>query len=300
MCSTHGLMARLGLSVTLSVLSICWNPGGNEPFLPSAEAQGADTSVVRIPYGSDPLQFGELRIPSGPGPYPVAVVIHGGCWVNLFGLDLMHDMSTTLTAAGVATWNIEYRRIDDPGGGFPGTLTDVGLAVDTVRELASTYHLDLGRVITVGHSAGGHLGFWVAVRHRLPAGDPLRGTDPLPLSAAVALAGILNLAESLELDVCLGFAAVLLQGTPEEIPERYAVASPRELLPLGLRQTLIHGTDDAIVPLAMSEHYRDAACAAGDHQVSLVQVQGAGHFDVIEPTSPTWPQVFERIIEQLD
>jgi acetyl esterase/lipase len=229
------------------------------------------------------------------------VVIHGGCWFNLFGLEQMDAMSDTLTATGVATWNIEYRRIGDPGGGFPNTLTDVGMAVDTVRELAPTYNLDLSRVITVGHSAGGHLALWVAARHQLPEGHPLRGEDPLPLSAAVALAGIPNLAESLlDPKVCLGYAAVLMQGTPDEIPELYAVASPSELLPLGLRQTLIHGTADTIVPLAMSEHYRDAARHAGDHQVSLKKVKNAGHFDMIDPASPKWPQVFERILEQFE
>src|SRR5262245_51125921 len=171
MLSTRGLVARrLGLSLTLTVLNIYGNLGGHEPFVPSAAAQGTVTTAVRIAYGGDPLQFGDLRLPSGPGPYPVAVVIHGGCWFNLFGLEQMDAMSDTLTAAGVATWNIAYRRIGDPGGGFPNTLTDVGRAVDTVRELAPTYHLDLGRVITVGHSAGGHLALWVAARHRLPAG----------------------------------------------------------------------------------------------------------------------------------
>jgi len=291
-------MAWLGLALAFGLLSLCGHSGGGEPCGPSTEAQGAETPVVRICYGSDPLQFGDLRIPLGPGPYPVVVVIHGGCWTNFFGLDLMDDMSDTLTAAGVETWNIEYRRIGDTGGGFPGTLTDVGLAVDKLRDLAPTYHLDLERVITVGHSAGGHLGFWVAARHRLPPKDPLRGADPLPLSAAVALAGILNLTESLEHDVCIDYAAVLMNGMPEQIPGLYAVASPSELLPLGLRQTLIHGTDDPIVPLAMSDHYRDAARAAGDHQVSLKKVQGANHFDVIDPASPKWPQVFERILEQ--
>jgi acetyl esterase/lipase len=251
MFSTHEHMAQVGFALALGVLGIYGNLGGRETLVPAAAAQGPVTTPIRITYGSDDLQFGDLRLPSGLGPYPVTVVIHGGCWSNFFGLDLMDDMSDALTAAGVAPWNIEYRRIGDPGGGFPNTLIDVGMAVDKVRDLAPVYHLDLSRVITVGHSAGGHLGLWVAVRHRLPAGHLLRGAAPLLLSAVVTLAGIPNLAESVALNVCIGdapgggvavpYAAVLMGGTPDQVPQLYAVASPSELLPLSLRQTLIHG-----------------------------------------------------------
>ena len=209
----------------------------------------------------------------------------------------MDDASEALTAAGLATWNIEYRRLGDPGGGYPNTFTDVGLAIDTVRDLALSYNLDLGKVITVGHSAGGHLGVWAAARQRLPLDHPLRGPDPLPLFAVVSLAGILNLAESLDLDVCLDLAEQLLGGTPEKVAERYAETSPSELVPLGIRQVLIHGTDDVIVPLVVSQHYRQVARAAGDHHVQLKKIQNGDHFDVIDPSSPKWPQVIERILE---
>jgi len=297
---THRRLARLGLSLALGVWSLSGPPAGHAPAVPAAAAQWPDTTAVRIAYGPHPLQFGDLRIPDGPGPHPVAVVIHGGCWVNLFGLTLMDAMSDTLTAAGVATWNIEYRRIDDLGGGYPHTFLDVGLAVDTVRDLAPRYNLDLGRVITVGHSAGGHLGLWVAARHQLRPHHPLRGTHPLPLAAAVALAGIPNLAESLELQVCRGFAAVLLGGTPDEVPQRYTVASPSAHVPLGLRQVLIHGTADEVVPMVMSAHYQETARQAGDPEVVLEPVQDAGHFDMIDPTLPHWPQVVERILAEFE
>ena len=123
---------------------------------------------ARVAYGPDSLQFGELRLPSGHGPNPVAVVIHGGCWLSMADLHVMDRFSEALTDAGVATWNIEYRPVDNPGGGWPGTFTDVGLAVDHVRDLAREYSLDLTRVMVVGHSAGGHLALWAAARHRLP------------------------------------------------------------------------------------------------------------------------------------
>jgi acetyl esterase/lipase len=301
MFATHGRIARLGLALALSVWSIYGNLGGDKPAVPAAVAQGTVTTPVRIAYGSDdPLQFGDLRIPSGPGPYPVAVVIHGGCWSNFFGLALMDAMSTTLTAAGVATWNIEYRRVGDPGGGFPNTLTDVGRAVDTVRVLAPIYHLDLRRVITVGHSAGGHLGVWVGARHLFPVGHPLRGPDPLPLRASVPLAGIMNLATYLNLNLCGEFVDDFMGGTPGEVPERYALASPSALLPIGLDTTLVQGTLDDIVPPALAEHYRRDAKDAGDHHVKLHKIHGADHFAVITPTSPAWPKVQKAILHAVD
>jgi acetyl esterase/lipase len=244
----------------------------------------------RVSYGADPRQFGDLRVPSGKGPHAVAVVIHGGCWLSQYGLDLMDGMSESLARAGLATWNIEYRRIGDPGGGYPNTLTDVGAAVDALRSLSPKHGLDLAKVMTVGHSAGGHLGVWAAARPKLSSKSPIRGADPLPIRAAVALAGVLDLSESIDLDVCGGLAAKLVGGTPAEVPERYAEASPRALLPIGVRQRMIHGTADLIVPFVMSEHYRAAAQAAGD-VVDLSPIQGGDHFDMIEPTSSKWKDV---------
>lgn len=124
---------------------------------------------ARVTYGADPLQFGDLRLPSGKGPFPVAVVIHGGCWVSTFAtLQNTAAMADALRDAGIATWNVEYRRLDNPGGGWPGTFTDVGIAADHVRVLAKTYPLDLSRVLAVGHSAGGHLALWLAGRSAAP------------------------------------------------------------------------------------------------------------------------------------
>jgi acetyl esterase/lipase len=270
---------------------------GNAPLAAAAAPIACTTTPSRIIYGDDSrFQFGDLRVPSGPGPHPVAVIIHGGCWLNLFGLDLMDGTSEALTAAGLATWNIEYRRLGDPGGGYPNTFTDVGLAIDTVRDLAPRCNLDLGNVMTVGHSAGGHLGVWAAARHRLQPENPLRGPDPLPLSGVVALAGIFDLAESRTSTACGKLAEQLLEGTPEEVPARYAETSPSALVPLGVRQVLIHGTDDPIVPLVVSQHYRQVARQAGDRHVQLKKIQHGDHFDVIDPSSPTWPQVLERIV----
>jgi len=287
----------------LGLFSGCVGSESNKPtasnVTSSTSSSGADasTSPVHIAYGVDPLNVGELRRPKGPGPHPVVVVLHGGCWGNFYGLDLMHDMSEALTAEGLATWNVEYRRLGDLGSDYPNTLLDVGLAVDHLRKLAPEYALDLTKVTTVGHSAGGHLAVWVAARQKLDPKNPLHGTDPLPIRTAIALAGVLDLEESINLGVCSGTAAKLLQGSPAEVPNRYAEASPRSLLPIGVSQVLVHGTSDSLVPFVMSEHYVTAAKAAVEAKITLVPVDGGDHFDVITPSSPKWPSVMKSIVD---
>ncbi len=283
MSSTSGLSSGSSSTTSSTSATSSGDPGALGP--------------LRIAYGPGPLQFGDLRLPSGTGPHPVIVVLHGGCWINFYGLDLMHDMSAALTAEGFATWNVEYRRLGDADCKYPNTFLDVGMAVDHVRKLAVDHPLDLSRVTTVGHSAGGHLAVWVAARQKLNATNPLHGTDPLPIKAAVSLAGVLDLAESLNLGVCNGTASQLLEGTPSEVPARYAEASPRQLLPIGVSQKLVHGNADTLVPLVMSQHYWDAAKGAGEANVTLDVIDGADHFDVITPSSTKWPAVLKVIVD---
>ncbi|MBI3362061.1 MAG: alpha/beta fold hydrolase [Chloroflexi bacterium] len=251
---------------------------------------------TRIPYGPDQLQFGDLRLPSGPGPYPVAIVIHGGFWLAFYDLTLMDSICAALTEAGVATWNIEYRRVGNRGGGWPGTFQGVGLAADHLRELARRNNLDLDRVVSLGHSAGGHLALWLAGRHRIPAGNVLSsGTGgPLPLKTVVSLAGVNDLEWAARRRVGMGAVERLIGGGPDTHPERYAVGSPAALLPLGVRQILIHGTDDGNVPFEISRVYRDAAVVRGDEAV-LIPLPGAGHFEVIDPQSREWGRVSEAV-----
>ncbi|MDI1447499.1 alpha/beta hydrolase [Polyangium sp. 6x1] len=288
--------------VSLVLLVGCAGPEPSRPAEPasaSSSSSGADGSPggpVRVSYGPDPVQIGDLRVPQGEGPHPVMVILHGGCWIDLYGKNLMDGMSESLTQAGFATWNVEYRRVGDTGGGYPATLTDVGLAVDTLRDLAPTHHLDTTRVFAVGHSAGAHLAVWVAARPRLAADNPLRGANPLPITGAVSLAGILDLAEALDLGACGTAAAKLLGGSPTEVPTRYAEASPRALLPIGVRQILVHGAADDIVPFAMSSHYLDAAKAAGEKDITLKAIEGGDHFDMIEPSSTKWADVSQAIL----
>jgi pimeloyl-ACP methyl ester carboxylesterase len=194
----------------------------------------------RIRYGSDPLQFADLRLPTGKGPFPVAVIIHGGCWMKFADLQNTAPMSDALRHAGLATWNIEYRRVDNIGGGWPGTFNDVAAAVDHVKKIAKTYELDLTQVIVIGHSAGGHLALWAAARHRLPKNSPLFVEKPLRVRGAVDLAGPVNLRSfpaAHQKEVCGDVPITkLVGGLPSEVAQRYRDASPAELLPLGVKQ----------------------------------------------------------------
>lgn len=257
---------------------------------------------ARIAYGRDPLQFGDLRLPKGPGPHPVAIVIHGGCWMSAFA-DVRNTaaLADALRDNGVATWNIEYRREDDPGGGWPGTFQDVAHAADFLRQIAPKYSLDLGRVVTIGHSAGGHLALWLAARHRLPRNSELYATQPLALRGVISLGGPgdLKMFSSHGTKVC-GVDAVgkLLGGSPEQMPIRYKQASPVELLPLGVPQILITGADDQAVPVEYARAYADAARKYGD-PVKLVVVKHAGHHEYNAPHAVTWPAVKSSVLSLL-
>jgi acetyl esterase/lipase len=257
----------------------------------------------RIAYGDDPKQYGELRVPSGRGPHPLAVLVHGGCFKAAYATaEYMAPIGDALKDEGIASWSIEYRRLGDPGGGWPGTYLDVGQAVDFLRSIARRYDLGLSRVVVVGHSAGGHLAMWSAGRSRLPKESPLHSADPLPLRGAVDLAGPLDMSAHIaEYEQLCRDSVItsLLGGTPATRPERYAQASPIRLLPYGLPQVLVLGTYEEFVPMPLMRAYADAARAAGD-SVRLVLVPGAGHFEIANPRSFAWPPVNRAIRSLLD
>lgn len=255
----------------------------------------------RIKYGKDPMQFGDLRLPKSKGRHPVAIVIHGGCWLSAFAdLQLTAPLSDALTRAGIATWNIEFRPVDKPGGGWTGTLIDVANAVDYVRELAKKYPLDLERVVVIGNSAGGHLALWSAARHRLPKESPLFIKNPLPVRGAINLGGISDLKSYLkESAVCGKPILKLVGGSPDEVPERYKETSPIEMLPLGVRQVLITGAEDKIVLPKNSKDYVAAAQKSGD-DARLIVLEKAAHFEVIAPGSAAWTTVENAVLSVLD
>jgi acetyl esterase/lipase len=244
----------------------------------------------QIAYGDHPDQVGNLHLPDGVGPWPTVVLIHGGFWKWGWDRTLMTPLAHDLARRGFAVWNIEYRRVGQEGGGWPGTLEDAAAAID---HLATLDVVDTDRLVTVGHSAGGHLAVWLASREQLPAGAAGSGPRVRP-RAAVSQAGVLDLVQGAVDGLGSGACAGLLGGEPADVPARYLTASPLALLPLGLHVLLVHGGLDDVVPVAQSHAYASAARAAGD-DVELVELPGADHFDVVEVDDPAWAAVVERL-----
>jgi len=248
-----------------------------------------------IPYGHDPLQFGQLRLPEGGGLYPVIIVIHGGCWLAEYDLQHISPLATALTKEGFATWSLEYRRIGNEGGGWPNTFLDVAHGADYLRELAKKYPLDLDRVITLGHSAGGHLALWLAARHKLPNDSQLYSNNPLSVHGVVSLAGVGDLSLLEYQAICGRVVPKLMGGNPSDVPERYAHGSPIELLPLDIPQILIQGAGDQTVSLTSAQAYHETALKNGEN-VQLVVIQEADHFEVVVPTTSSYPEVRKAVL----
>ena len=255
----------------------------------------------RLAYGEHPMQFGDLRLPEGDGPHPVAILIHGGCWQDIADLQYFDRVAVAITDLGIATWNIEYRNIDVDTGGWPNTFLDVAEGVDEVRDLAGEHALDLQRVVTLGHSAGGHLALWAAGRPRIPESSELYVRDPLPISGVVSLAGIPELRRYRTLDppTCgEGVVDRLMGGGPREVPARYRAGSPFQLLPLLVPQRHITGRNDNIVPFRQVSPYNYESQSAGDDS-ALAVIPDAGHYELVWPESDAWTQVEAALLELL-
>jgi acetyl esterase/lipase len=242
-------------------------------------------------YGPHHDQRADLRVPKGRGPFPVAVVIHGGYWQPTFGKLVMRFVCGDLVRRGWATWNVEYRRLGPKsGGGWPMTFDDVAAAIDRLADLDP--RLDLDRVVLVGHSAGGHLALWAAGRTTIPAGMP--GADPQVRPVAVAaLAAVADLERGGTLVRPGGVATQLVGGTPAEVPERYDVANPLRMVPLPVPALLVHGPQDGTVPVGQSRDYARANDAAGG-STELVE-PAAGHRSFVDPRSAGWKATAERL-----
>ncbi|HZQ90232.1 MAG TPA: alpha/beta hydrolase [Terriglobales bacterium] len=239
---------------------------------------------TRLHYGAGELQFGELRVPPGTGPFPVVVNIHGGFWRAQYDLCHASHLCAALTGAGCSTWNVEYRRVGHSGGGWPGAFDDVVGAFQFLPELAGKFPLDLRRVVVMGHSAGGQLALCLAARE-----PSLRG--------AIALAPVSDLLRAHELRLGAGAVENFLGAPPEPPAENWRAASPLELS-IRVPQRLIHAALDDVVPISLSRDYVAAKRARGEN-AQLIELAGADHFDVIDPRSKAWPVVQRTVLELL-
>lgn len=241
------------------------------------------TRPSRRSYGPQPEQFGEMGLPNGAGPHPVAVLIHGGFWKAEYGLDLMEALADDLVRRGVAVWNLEYRRVGQPGGGYPGTLLDVSAGVDALEPLRG--ELDLDRLAVIGHSAGGHLALWAASRMRLPAEVP--GASPTVIPAfVVGLAAVTDLVQAALDELGTSATQRFLGGEPGDVPDAYSIAQPI----IGAIPTLlVSGDRDDDVPVSYTRRLRSR------ESVDTLVIQGEDHFDVIDPGSESWASVVDAL-----
>jgi acetyl esterase/lipase len=235
-------------------------------------------------YGSYATQFIDLRLPKTKGPHPVALNIHGGYWRNMYSLEHAGHLCAALTAKGIATANLEYRRVGDEGGGWPGTLEDIRNAYHYVRQVAKEQSFDLERRIVIGHSAGGQLALALASLESM--------------RAVVSLAGVVDLQRAFDLHLSNDAVVEFLGGKPNEVPEHYHEADPMQLAIPKTTQWLIHGKDDDVVPPDFSRKYVETKQKHGE-DAHLLEIEKAGHFDVIDPRTAAWKQIEQIVLRIL-
>jgi acetyl esterase/lipase len=287
--SRRDLLRGVGLVGAAALLGLPTACGNERP------TRNLAFSVEQRAYGTDPLQIGELTLPLLGKPTPLVVLIHGGYWRTGFTRVELADLAQDLARVGYASWNLDYRRVGDLGGGWSGTLLDVAMGIDKLAEIGPEKHLDLEHIAFLGHSAGAQLALWAAARGKA-APDALGMPAKIVPKAVVALSGVLDLTDTAHTTSPGGEAELkkalndFLGGTPETVPDRYAAVSPKALLPIGVPQLLLHGTKDDRVSIEQSRQYVEAAKVAGD-RVDMIELVDVDHFAVVESSKNWWDQV---------
>jgi acetyl esterase/lipase len=240
----------------------------------------------RLSYGADPNQFVELRFPrnSSGRQSPLLVNIHGGFWRAKYNLDHAGHLCAALTANGLITANLEYRRVGNEGGAWPGTFEDIRSAYHFLLQHASEHKIDSDKVIVMGHSAGGQLALCLAAHE-------------LRTKGVVSLAGVVDLQRAYQLHLSNDAVVEFLRGTPAEVPDHYREADPMQLSIAHARQWLIHGSADDTIPPAFSRDYV-AKKTERKEDARLREIARADHFDLIDPHSAAWKQV-DAVVRQL-
>jgi acetyl esterase/lipase len=247
------------------------------------------TADARLPYGSDPNQFLDLRLPKNKGPFPLVINIHGGFWRAKYNLDHAGHLCAALTAKGLATANLEYRRVGNDGGAWPGTFADIRSAYNFLVQNAAKHKLDPQKIVAMGHSAGAQLALCLA------AHEP-------GITRVVSLAGVLDLQRAYQLHLSNDAVVEFMHGTPAEVPDHYREADPMQLSILQAHQWLIHGSADGVVPPAFSRDYvtaKQKRAGKEREDVYLLDMPGADHFDLIDPRTKAWQQIESTVLQLL-
>ena len=241
----------------------------------------------RIQYGAAPQQFGNLRLPKRPGPHPLVIFVHGGCWLSAYDISHAGSLEQALADEGYAVWSLEYRRVGDDGAGWPGTFLDIARGADFVKTIASKYSLDLKRVVAAGHSAGGEFALWLAARGKIASTSEVFVANPIKIHGVVALAPAPDLEALESAGTCGKVIDKLIGGPPSDFADRYAAVSPMKLAPIGVPSTLVVGAQDkSFGPNGRS--YFARAQQSGDKDVQIIEAPDAGHFELIAPKTTTW------------
>ncbi|WP_144140068.1 alpha/beta hydrolase family protein [Paraburkholderia sp. BCC1884] len=293
----RGFFSKLLAYVVLQVVAMTAWPIDVQDYL----AISGPNPQATFAYGTAPSQKVEFFHPEGRGPFPVAILIHGGCWLTRYGgLAQFRMLAAALARQGVATWNIEYRRVDEAGGGYPGTYRDIAAAVDLLADKAPQLDLDLQRIVAVGHSAGAQLALWAAARARLPESSALFEPTPLHIPTVISVGGLPDLqGNASTISRSCRIDPTSLTGAPTNArPDVFADTSPAALLPDGVDTIGINGSRDTIAPPAIAQAFKALARASGDRARTSV-VEGADHLDEATTTSPVWPVLDADILDAL-
>jgi acetyl esterase/lipase len=292
------LPAIVALVATSPALVVRADPVELSTF--AALAKPGPTAVVE--YGPDSSQALDVFVPGKQGPHPVAILIHGGCWRDLpgAGREQLRPIASAIVKHGIAVWSIGYRRADQNGGGYPGTFQDVATAIDKLRSHAAQYNLDAERTVVVGHSAGGHLALWAALRDRLPAESPLRSENALLPGAVISLGGIPDLKAFARFVPLFCGPGIIEKLAPQRgAADQYADISPAQLPPPPGSVTLVSGILDRLIPPYVADDYARTMRRTRSKAVTLVDILGAGHFDLVTPGTPAWNEIEARIVAAL-
>ncbi|MBW3657503.1 MAG: alpha/beta hydrolase [Actinobacteria bacterium] len=288
----------LVVAVAVVLLAACRpTTAGDTASDSSATTETRETreTVETIAYGPGPDQVLDLHLPDGDDVVPVVVLLHGGFWRDIYVRDLTDPLARALAERGYAAVNLEYGRVGGTGG-WPRTFEDVAAGIDHLGELDHP-RLDLARVAVIGHSAGGLLATWTAVRAGLP--DDAPGADPAVVPVAVvSLAGVNELTRAAEEGLGAGAPQDLLGGRPAEVPDRYRVADPAQRLPLDVPWLGVHAETDDSVPLDMTIGFAARLEAAGGD--ATVEIVAGDHMSVIEPGAGSFAVVLDWLSARLD